>query len=64
MKHLTNFAQPRNFEQLDLFKRSAPTSLHIDNRAASKIAGRFGISIPHALVITRLAGLGFDGQVR
>jgi len=43
--------------QLDLFS-SRPTPPWNDNRAASLIARRFGLSVDHASTIARLAGIG------
>jgi hypothetical protein len=45
--------------QLDLFwwKSTPPRN---DNRAASIIAKRFGLSVEHAITVARLAGIGGD----
>jgi hypothetical protein len=43
--------------QLDLFAWR-PTPPRFDNRAASLIAKRFGLSAEHAGTIARLAGIG------
>jgi hypothetical protein len=43
--------------QLDLFAWN-PTPPRNDNRAASIIAKRFGLSVEHATTIARLAGVG------
>jgi hypothetical protein len=43
--------------QLDLFP-FRPTPPWNDNRAASLIAKRFGLSVDHASTIARLAGIG------
>jgi hypothetical protein len=43
--------------QLDLFAWR-PTPPWNDNRAASLIARRFGLSVDHASTIARLAGIG------
>jgi hypothetical protein len=51
-----NHYLPRAF-QLDLFAWR-PTPPRNDNRAASLIARRFGLSPDHAATIARLAGIG------
>jgi hypothetical protein len=43
--------------QLDLFEWE-PTPPWSDNRAASIIAKRFGLSVEHATTVARLAGVG------
>jgi hypothetical protein len=43
--------------QLDLFAWR-PTPPRNDNRAASLIAKRFGLSVEHATTVARLAGIG------
>jgi hypothetical protein len=50
--------------QPDLFSwRSAPI-LHTAPTSVRKLAQRFGITVPHALVIARLAGLGIEMEAR
>jgi hypothetical protein len=62
MKKIANQARHRNHYvwrglQLDLFAwRSTPP--RNDNRAASIIARRFGLSPDHAATVARLAGIG------
>ena len=62
MKKIANQARHRNHYlrralQLDLFAWR-PTPPRNDNRAASIIAKRFGLSVEHANTIARLAGIG------
>ncbi len=54
-RHRKNYLR-REF-QLDLFawRQSPPWN---DNRTASLIARRFGLSVDHASTIARLAGIG------
>ena len=47
----------------DLFSFREPI-LHSTNRAARKLAARYGISLAHASTIARLAGLGNNGELR
>jgi hypothetical protein len=62
MKKITICARHRNHYlhrqlQLDLFAWR-PTPPWSDNRAASLIAKRFGLSVAHASTIARMAGIG------
>ena len=54
MHHLSKQALACN---VDLFGRNE-AELRAGNRAARKIAERFGLSIHHAAVIARSAGIG------
>ena len=45
----------------DLFSFRQPI-LHPTNRAARKLAARFGLSIAYANTIAQLAGIGLDGE--
>jgi hypothetical protein len=47
----------RNY-QLDLFDWSSERELRHSNRAARRIAERFGVPLVHAATIARLAGIG------
>jgi hypothetical protein len=62
MKNVSIQARHRNHYlnhrlQLDLFAWR-PTPPRNDNRAASHLARRFGLSPDHAATIARLAGIG------
>ncbi|EAQ36918.1 hypothetical protein NB311A_07208 [Nitrobacter sp. Nb-311A] len=38
--------------------------LHTAPTAVRKLAQRYGITVPHALVVARLAGLGIETEAR
>lgn len=43
--------------------RPAPV-LNVAPIAARKLAQRYGITVPHAIVVARLAGLGIETEAR
>lgn len=67
MKIVRTRTSPRNSlraSQPDLFSwRSAPI-LNAAPIAARKLAQRYGITIPHAIIVARLAGLGIETEAR
>lgn len=44
--------------QPDLFSWPPAPILHTAPIAARKLAARYGLTIPHAIIVARLAGLG------
>jgi hypothetical protein len=51
-------ARPRNYFRPDLFDWLRERDLHYANRAARRIAKRYGLSLHHAKTIATLAGIG------
>ena len=49
---------------LPLFDWRPAPGVNIAPIAARKLAQRYGITIPHALVVARLAGLGIETEAR
>jgi hypothetical protein len=60
MKNYTKRARPRNsLHQLDLFDDwMREQDFRPANPAARRLAAQFGLSIHHAVLLTRLHGLG------
>lgn len=50
--------------QPDLFSWRSAQILNPAPIAARKLAQRYGITVPHALVVARLAGLGIETEAR
>lgn len=50
--------------QPDLFSWRSAQILNPTPIAARKLAHRYGITVPHALVVARLAGLGIETEAR
>lgn len=50
--------------QPDLFSWYSTPVLNVVPIAVRKLAQRYGITIPHALVVARLAGLGIETEAR
>jgi hypothetical protein len=50
--------------QPDLFSWRPTPILNVAPIAVRKLAQRYGISVPHAIVVARLAGLGVEAEAR
>lgn len=50
--------------QPDLFSWRPTPILNVAPIAARKLAQRYGITIPHAIIVARLAGLGIETEAR
>lgn len=48
--------------QPDLFSWHSTPMLHTAPTAVRKLALRYGITIPHAIIVARLAGLGIETE--
>lgn len=48
--------------QPDLFSWRPAPILNVAPIAARKLAQRYGITIPHAIIVARLAGLGMEAR--
>jgi hypothetical protein len=67
MKIVSKRASSRNAlkaSQPDLFSWRSAQILNPAPIAARKLAQRYGITVPHALVVARLAGLGIETEAR
>jgi hypothetical protein len=50
--------------QPDLFSWRPTPILNVAPIAVRKLAQRYGITVPHAIVVARLAGLGIETEAR
>jgi hypothetical protein len=50
--------------QPDLFSWYSTPVLNVAPIAVRKLAQRYGITIPHAIVVARLSGLGIETEAR
>jgi hypothetical protein len=67
MKIVRKRAAPRNSlraNQPDLFSWRPAPILNVAPISVRKLAQRYGITIPHAIVVARLAGLGIETEAR
>jgi hypothetical protein len=65
MQYLQKRGVPRNIPQpaqLDLFSWRPTPTLGFAPIAAQRLASRFGLTIHHAIIVARLAGLGSEAR--
>jgi hypothetical protein len=67
MTNLRKRASSRNSlraSEPDLFSWRPTPILNVAPIAVRKLAQRYGITVPHAIVVARLAGLGIETEAR